>query len=298
MNIMSFEILSKRQNDSTALKLILVQRRLNMRAKGWGLLRFIGVVVLGVVTPVVTFYNAKASVLITAVAILWLVLARVWFVRMELLNKSKAALVQNEFDAYVFGIQNPTEYSDSIRLEERADILPHDANVTKEATRYKLTDWYPFEPNASDSLNIAIAQRTNGTYSARLLKRTSTGILVATILWIAGIVIYGSISKLSGFDLMAGIIIPVLPGALDNFEHWLRVRDAYKQRLSLADEIEDHIRRKELPEQAHVHWQQITYELRREAPYVPNLLYKLTRSRNERAMKAASKELVRIWNNG
>lgn len=289
---MEANILNERQNSTEALKLLYIQRKLYDRSKRWGRLRITGVLVLGVVAPVVTFFAPSVALYTTVVAASWLSLSRTWFTSREKAYSRKAALIQNEFDALVFGIENTANATDTLTLEERADILPPESKFDKEIADEDLVNWYPFNNEASVPLNIAVAQRANAAYTDRLLKADSSLILVLTIVWI-GLLLLVGIYTLSAFELVLGVMIPVLPGLLDNFENWLNVSNASKQRRSLAKEIEDVINDGEEIEPHITHWQQRTFELRLTTPYLPNLLYKSLRNKNEQAMKSAAEALYK-----
>lgn len=287
---MEADILNERQNSTEALKLLYIQRKLYNKSKLWGRLRITGVLIIGIISPVITFFAPSAALYIAAIAALWLSLSRTWFANREKAYSRKAALIQNEFDALVFQIENPTDATDSLTLEERADMSPPDSKFEKELADEHLSEWYPFNKDASVPLNIAVAQRANAAYTDRLLRANSSLVLVLTLAWVVLLLIIG-VYNLSAFELVLGVIAPVLPGLLDNFENWLNVVNASKQRRSLAKEIEEVINSGEEIEPHIEHWQQRTFELRLTTPYLPNILYKALRSKNEKAMTIAADAL-------
>ena len=285
--------LNERQNTKEALKLLYLQRKLYNKSKHWGQLRIVGVLILGVVSPVITFFLPAAAIPIAAAAAIWLTLSRTWFANQEKTYSHKAALIQNEFDCLVFDIENSAASTDVLTLEERADILPQDSELDAAIENGHLGDWYPLSTNASDDLNTAVAQRANASYTDRLLRANSSLVLTLTVVWLIALVIFGIYRKLSAADLVLGVIVPVLPGLLDNFENWLNVVNASKQRRSLAKEIEEVIVSNEEIEPHIEHWQQRTFELRLTTPYLPNILYWALRSKNEAAMKSAADTLLK-----
>jgi SMODS-associating 4TM effector domain len=65
----------------------------------------------------------------------------------------------------------------------------------------------------------------------------------------------------------------------------------------MADDIEQAVRGRSDPEltpEGLLLWQDQMYELRRQSPQVPNLVYKQARTRNERAMNMAAAELATV----
>jgi len=283
--------LSKRQNSDKALELLYIQRKLYDRSKHWGKLRIIGVLILGIASPVITFFLLSAAFYIAAVSAVWLTLSRTWFANREKTYSRQAALIQNEFDCLVFGIENNIRKLDPPTLEERADLLPSKSDFDAAIDNERLRDWYPLNTSKSDALNTAVAQRANAAYTDRLLRANSSLVLTLTILWLICIVAFGIYRGLSSANLVLGIIIPILPGLLDNFENWLNVINASKQRRSLAKEIEDVIINNEDVEPHIEHWQQRTFELRLTTPYLPNILYGALRDKNEAAMNAVADNL-------
>ena len=293
---MSKDRLAKRQNTEEALKLLYLQRKLYNKSKNWGRLRIIGVLVLGVVSPVIIFFAPSATIPVAAIAAMWLTLSRTWFANRERDYAHKAALIQNEFDCLVFGIEQNMKDDSSLTLEERADILSV-PDFNSAIRRERLEDWYPFNDSASETLNIAVAQRANAAYTDRLLRANSSLVLCLSIAWIVIVVSFAIYQKLPAFELVLGIIAPVLPGLLDNLENWLNVVNASKQRRSLAKEIEDMTTGGDDISPHLQHWQQRTYELRLTTPYLPNLLYWALRNKNEAAMKSAADALLEAGGN-
>lgn len=286
----------ERQNTREALELLLIQRRLYSKSKKWGRLRLIGVLVLGVVTPVVTLFHPNAAVIAGAVAAVWIFLARTIFKKIEATYAVKAAGIQDEFDTYVFGIESTAKVGEKLTPEERADLLPNEDEFDSVVKSENLIDWYPFDDKATDELNIAVAQRANAAYTDRLLRANSSLLIGLTVIWLICIVGYAVfIAELTAYQLVLGVIAPILPGLLDNFENWSIVRQASVQRRSLAKEIED--KSSEDPKEIrHLleSWQSRTYDLRITTPNIPDLLYGLLRTRNERAMEIGAKKIFNL----
>jgi hypothetical protein len=180
-------------------------------------------------------------------------------------------------------------------MEEISSLVGDDQNVLDQVGKEKLKGWYPFDGRLDGARAIAIAQRANAAYSERLLNANANVWLVTTLLWSGAAIIVSLIVGLSLSEFLLGVALPLLPALLDVWEQYRSTRRAGATRRSMAKDIEGFIRgqgpRQLAPEDLLI-WQNQLYELRRESPQVPNLVYKRMRERNERAMNAAAEELV------
>ncbi|MEU8329860.1 S-4TM family putative pore-forming effector [Micromonospora sp. NPDC048839] len=282
------------QDDLRALRLLVAQRRLYNRAKRWSFLRWVGFSIIGVAAPILTVIVPKASVMVGALAGVWIFLSRTWFSGAEQRLAAKAAGIQEQFDQLVFGMPEVTR-APSATMEEVATLVGDDAAVVGQAEKEALKGWYPFDDRLDGMFSIAIAQRANAAYSERLLNANAQAWISATLLWVGVAVIAGLMVGLSLPSFLLGVALPLLPALLDVWEQYRSTKRAGAIRRSMAEDIERFVRgqakRGMAPEDLLL-WQDRLYELRRGSPQVPNLVYKRTRARNEQAMKAAAAELA------
>jgi hypothetical protein len=280
------------QNEDDALTLLLAQRRLYSRAKAAQGARWIGLVVLGVGAPFVSVLWPSLAVVVGAVTGAWLFLGRTGLAWIETRYMARAAAVQEDFDLLIFGMPRVIERTTRPSLEEIALLVHTAGGLREEVEKEHLTDWYPLDPSIPGEQSIAICQRSNASYTERLVRTAVTVWTAATIIWIVLLVVVSVIANLTLATFLLGVLFPVLPAMLDVVEYvrntWLAAND----RADLANTIEGRLRGGEpiAPADLLV-WQERMYDLRRGTPQVPDWLYWLTRRRNEAAMRSAARSL-------
>jgi hypothetical protein len=293
----SSQSMAAAQNEVTALRLLLAQRRLYSKAKRWALLRSVGFSVVAVAAPLITAIWPDASVAVGAFAGVWIFLSRTAFVSAERYHSSRGAIVQELFDLRIYRMPQLALRQPHVTPEEISRLVGDDDHLQAAVTKQRLRDWYPIDTELSGSATIAIAQRANAAYAERLLRSNAFIWLSLTILWSVIAVI---ISLLLGFSLatfLLGVALPLLPALLDVFDQWRTTRQAGAERRALAQGIEEAIKHqdgKNWTAQDLLVWQEQLYNLRRDAPQIPNIVYWRTRKKNERDMKAAASELADV----
>jgi hypothetical protein len=289
----SSSAMKARQNETHALRLLIAQRRLYRRAKRWLAVRWIGMIIIGLAAPVVSVIYPSLAVVAGSVAGLWLFLGRTVLVLIQASITSKAAAVQEQLDFHIFGMPRTTARSTLPSLEEIAAIAGPDDQVEAIAGKEELFDWYPIDDADAGPVSVAIAQRANASYTDSLLRTTAIVWSVATASWVLVLVVVSLLSGLSLSTFLLGIALPVLPAFLDVVQYVVGVWRSARDRADLARVIEGHLGSSAGPVQSEdlLVWQDRMYELRRTAPEVPDLLYKLKRKVNERAMSSAARQL-------
>jgi hypothetical protein len=282
-----------RQNTPDALRLLITQRRLYRRAKRWLGLRWLGMFVIGVGAPLVSVLWPSLAVAAGAVAGIWIFLARTVLLARQTNLTGQAAAVQEQFDTLVFDMPEVARRPSLPALEEIASIAGPDEELQKVAEKEKLIDWYPIDDGVDGTVAIAIAQRANASYTNRLLRTTAAVWATAVALWGLALVAIGLVVDLTAAQFLLGIIFPLLPAFLDLAQYVTSVRRSATDKAALASNIEDRLSGRGdpvLPEDLLV-WQSQLFDLRRSAPEVPDLIYKVTRPKNERAMHTAARQL-------
>lgn len=284
-----------RQNDDHALRLLVTQRRLYSRAKRWLGLRWFGMLVIGLAAPVVSVIWPDLAVVSGAVAGLWIFLGRTVLVFAQSATTAKAAAIQEQFDFYVFGMPTSIERSTLPSMEEIAVVAGPDAGLRDVASGEKLLDWYPINGDDAGTVTVAISQRANASYADRLLHTTVTVWAVAAATWIALLIALSVIAGLSLLTFLVGVLLPILPAFLDVLEYVVGILKAARGRGDLARSIELRLRGagETVDGSDLLVWQERLYDLRRSTPQVPDLIYKIKRAANERAMKSAASQLGR-----
>ena len=250
-------------------------------------------IIIGLAAPVISVIWPSLAVAAGAVAGLWLFLGRTVLVLMQASITAKAAAVQEQLDFHIFGMPRTTDRSTLPSLEEIAAIAGPDDEVEAVAAKEDLLDWYPINDTDAGPVSVAIAQRANASYTDSLLRTTAILWTVATAAWVVMLLIVSLLAGLSLSTFLLGIALPVLPAFLDVVQYVVGVWRSARDRADLARAIAGHLGGSAGPVQAEdlLVWQDRMYELRRIAPEVPDLLYKLKRKVNERAMNSAARQL-------
>lgn len=285
------------QNSIAALRLLVGQRKLYRVAKRWAFLRTIGLSVVAIAAPIITAVYPAASVAVGAVAGVWIFLSRTVFLGFERKKAAAAASVQEQFDLLIYDMPDIALRDPYVTPEEISSLVGDDASVEKAAKQERLFDWYPVDPALDGDVGIAIMQRANAAYAERLHSSNANVWLAVAISWSVTAVGLSISLGLSLETFLLGVALPVLPALLDVIEQWRVTKQAGAERRALAAGIERLIRGQddhELSGQDLLVWQGQLYNLRREAPQIPTLIYKRTRRRNEQAMNSAAAELSRV----
>lgn len=282
----------ERQDSEGALRLLIVQRRLYSRGKRWNYLRVFGIAAVAAAAPVIAGAVPAAALVAGAVAGGWIFLARTIFIGRERRWSRAGAAVQDAFDTDVLALPE-NDAVGRVRPEDVADVLgDDDIRATAEADR--LTGWYVLDPKLPLAPAVAMAQRANAAYSARLLQRHADVWLFVISAWAVVAVIIGiAMGSLARF--LAAVVLPVLPALLDARDLWTAGRTASEDRGRLADELERRVRgwpEAPIGPTQLRSWQDALFRLRRDGPLVPDFLYRRTRAANERAMVAAAEDLA------
>lgn len=286
-------VLQERQNETEALRLLITQKRLYSKAKLWLNLRWFGMLLSGVISPIVAAIWPQISVFVGGAAGIWLFLSRTLLLYLQENRTMQAAALQERFDFQVYEMPSNTPRSGALTLEEIHKVAGDNNAVRKTAQEEKLLNWYTVPQDVPGTLAVAIAQRSNASYSYMLLKTTVFVWLVIAVVWGIIIVTISLIIGLSLASFILGVLFPLLPALLDVSEHILSLNRSTKDREALYSDIESKIDQDSQSisgENLRV-WQETLYELRRSTPTVPDLLYKLRRQKNEEAIASASEHL-------
>ncbi|OCB26020.1 hypothetical protein A5689_11835 [Mycobacterium intracellulare subsp. yongonense] len=288
-------MIAENQNSVDALRLLLAQRRLYSQSKRWLGLRWLGMLVIALIAPILAVVRPELAVISGAIAGAWIFLGRTALYRLEQTKVEQAAAVQEIFDQRVYGMPSSGSRASLPSLEEIALLAGPDTQIQKAAQGEKLFDWYPIDTSQDGALTVAICQRANVSYADRLLKTTATVWIASMIVWVAVLGVAAFYFKLDASQLVLGIALPLLPAFLDVWEYWRSIRRAARDRRDLVTTIEQRIEGGAggLDPQDMLVWQGRLFDLRRNAPQVPDAIYWMSRKKNELAMKSAADQLTR-----
>lgn len=283
-----------RQNDDEALRLLLAQRRLYTRAKRFQGGRWIGLLILGIAGPFISILIPGSAVAVGAITGVWLFISRTFLTAAEVQKMTKAAAVQEELDLYVFQMPKTIERASRPTIEDIELLVRDDEGLRATARREQLADWYDVDPSHPGAETVAIAQRANASYTDRLIRTAVAVWAIVTFVWLAILLTWSALSGLAFGVILLGVLFPVLPAVLDVADYLRSTWRAAHVRADLARTIESRLEDEEsIVGQELISWQTQLYDLRRTTPQVPDWLYKITRKRNEAAMRAASSRLRR-----
>lgn len=278
--------IESRQNDDVSMRLLLAQRRLYSKAKFWLAVRWVGMVLIGIGAPVASVIRPDAAVVAGAVAGLWIFLGRTLLAARQRYLTDRAASIQERFDFHVFGMPDVASRPSAPSPEDITLAAGGTRNLHDRATKQRLHDWYPIQSDDPGAVSVAISQRANAAYTERLLRTTGVVWVTCASVWAAVLIAACVWANLSFQVCLLGVLLPVMPAALDVIEFMGVVRTSARDRESLASAIYQRLTTDSPaiePGELQV-WQDRLYELRRSTPLVPDFIYWLGRKRNEDAM--------------
>lgn len=286
--------LKRRQNETEALRLLVAQRRLYSKAKRWLGARWIGMLVIGLATPVISVIWPSLAVAAGAIAGAWLFLGRTALLVRQSAISAHATALREQFDRDVFAMPNSVTESIMPSPEDIADVTGPDEGLVAIATKEELIDWYTGIPDDEPGLTaVPIAQRSNAAYTDRLLRTTAIWWSILAAAWMIILIILSIAVNLSLSAFLLGIALPLLPAFLDVVQYLMSVRKSARERADLASSIEKRLTSNEDPIRPEdlIIWQERLYESRKSAPDVPDFVYKLRRKKNEAAMAITARRL-------
>lgn len=282
-----------RQDELDALRLLIAQRRLYSRAKRWVVIRWFGMLVVGLAAPIVAVIWPQSSVVVGSIAGAWLFLGRTLLMHIQKENTEQAAAVQEQFDFYVYNMPSGTPRPKLPSIEDISLIAGPEEKLVAVAEQEKMLGWYVLSEDDPGEVAVAIAQRSNAAYSYRLLRFTGVIWSVIAVLWAAALITICVVTGLTLATFLLGVVLPLLPAFLDVTEYIIGIMRSAKDREALYREIENRIGNKDeaiTGENLRV-WQEALFELRRDTPTVPDFIYNFGRRKNEEAMSVASAQL-------
>src|SRR4051794_14038777 len=107
----SSAVMRTRQDDRKALRYLIAQRLLYRKAKRWLGLRWFGMLVIGLVAPLVSVVEPDLAVAAGAVAGAWIFLGRTSLQSLQARKTTAAAATQEQFDFFVFGMPDSVHRS-------------------------------------------------------------------------------------------------------------------------------------------------------------------------------------------
>ena len=170
--------IQKRQNETKMQQLVVVQNQTYKHAKRINTLLFFVSVIIPVIINFVLFIELSDKLMAILSMLSFLIMFLTGFLSKSIkINKQKAAMVQLQFDAYVFDIE------DKIKIDK--DVVYEQVEKYKNKDWKRKTNWYSDYDKLGKTKAIFYAQKQNVAWSKKLSDkywRTLFGLFVLLLL--------------------------------------------------------------------------------------------------------------------
>lgn len=257
-------------------------------AARWRAARMTGTLLLAAAVPVLAYARPSWADQLAAAAALWLVIGRTALSWLERSSYLKAAAMQEHYDCKLFHLP----WNETLAGPEPSavDIA---ADAAKYTNRTRLLKWYDINLyGLAWPVDVLFCQLQSSSWSRRDHNAYAAALVTAATLWTASILAYGYLADLSLADFLVRLFLPSAPALLDAVELATSHQNHARERRKVEDVATSAWR-------AHKDGAPITtdtvrrvqdaiYQLRRDQPRVPNIVYQLRRSSSTQATVAAA----------
>lgn len=280
--------LLERQDERPALELLLAQRRITGIAKWIRRVRIGGAMTIALVGPVLTTLNILTDNFVGSLAGIWVILSLIlspW----ESLLMVRAARILEQFECSVFGLPWNQALGQKVAPEHISDQL---GGFEKAVRKHKLPGWFEIKAGLSGPMAVLLAQRIACVYSQRI--HSLYYIVTATLgaVSLSAILLIAVLRGMSLGDFLAGIAFPIIPGLIALNEIIRGNAAAAKQRQALGNALDEQAHSGSVTATQLRTNQDAQYQIRSSAPPLPEPIYKLAYSWNERAMRYSSERFL------
>lgn len=279
--------IAQRQNTERNRRRQLAARRTYRQAK-W--IRLGGeslAILFALASPVVLLNRPSWGPALGAIAGGWIFVSRLALNPWQVTFQERGASIQERFDSDVFGLDQNRSLARRVSEEEI-----HAGSKGLEKVK-NLGDWYPFPKACPWPVSVLICQRSNAVWAQRQHRSYANTLYAATASWGAmGIAMSVAQSATLG-QYLTTIALPSLPAMLDAVEMAGRHRRASDSRQRLENRCRELLDEPSTVDRGHLREiQDQLYDLRAEAPLVPEWFYKLVRGRYESSMQYAATQVA------
>lgn len=257
-------------------------------AARWRAARMTGTLLLAAAVPVLAYARPSWADQLAAAAALWLVLGRTAMSWLERASYLKAAGMQEYYDCKLFGLP----WNETLAGPEPSavDIA---ADAAKYSNRTRLLKWYDIDLHGLTwPVDVLFCQLQSSSWSRRDHNAYAAALITAATLWTAGILAYGYIDDLKLADFLVRLFLPSAPALLDAVElaasHINHGRERRKVEDVTTSAWRAHMADTPVTIETVRRIQDATYQLRRDQPRVPKIVYWLRRSSSTQATVAAA----------
>jgi len=248
---------------------------------------------LALVSPLVLVFWPDLGPLLGAVAGLWVFVSRLVFEPLRLWLQEKGARLQEMFDCDVLGLSwNDALVQQASGEEVRTASKNH-------AKSDKVRGWYPDPAECAWPTSVLVCQRANAVWARRQHRGYAVAVVIAATAWFIVGVVVATTQSATLAQYLTTIALPSLPALLDASDvargHW-RAADARSLLEARTNALLDHPA--DVDDQDLREIQDQLYNLRAEAPLVPEWFYKAIRGGYEADMRYAADQVAEETSRG
>lgn len=248
-------------------------------------------VTLALASPLVLLFRPGLGPILGAFAGLWIFASRLILEPFKREFQLKGATAQEQFDCVVLGV----DWNDSL-VRRLSDEEIRAASRSRTGVT-EARDWYPTDEDMAWPTSVLMCQRSNAVWARRQHRAYGRLVVFAALAWaVFGIVVaVADAASLSAY--LVTIALPSLPAFLDASEVYQGHAAAASSRQLLEDQTDALLASGAAGRQDLREIQDQLFNLRREAPLVPEWFYKRIRSTYEEDMRYAARQAAKNGTN-
>jgi hypothetical protein len=244
-------------------------------------------IILALASPFVLLFRPGWGPMLGAIAGAWIFASRIVLEPAKRDFQLKGATAQERFDCAVLAL----DWNDSLvrRLSEEEVRAASRSMKNREKSR----DWYPAQVELAWPRSVLLCQRANTVWARRQHRWYARVVIGLTVGWAVFGVLTAVLHSASLGEYLVTILLPSLPAFLDASE-LSRVHAAAASARQLVEDQADAFFQSGSP--SHQDLREIQdqlFNLRREAPLVPQWFYKMIRPGFEEDMQFAAEQLAK-----
>lgn len=156
-----------------------------------------------------------------------------------------------------------------------------------------VAEWYEFgAASIAESKQVLVAQRSNLAWARHDHERWATAVLSLLAILVIGGIGLALISGTTLLQYLGLVAFPSVPGWSDLWDTHRDQRRVIGRKLALRKRISAELPNPDPEPEALRGLQDDVFNSRLTSPYVPQLLYKISRAENDRAMRSAARKLL------
>jgi hypothetical protein len=275
-------VIRETQNEQESLRDRIAANHFYRNAK-W--IHFTGATVailMAIASPFVLLFEPGWGPTLGAIGGLWIFVSRVVLEHLTREYKLNGAVAQERFDCRVLGF----EWNDSLAGRLSDEEIRAASRSMKNAENAR--DWYPAADDHPWPQSVLICQRANTVWARRQHRTYSRVVIVGAVVWfVVGLIVAGADSA-SLTAYLVTILLPSLPAFLDTLELSRSHAAASGARRIVEDQTNRFLDNGDATYSDLREIQDQMFNLRRDAPLVPQWFYDLIRPGYEDDMQFAA----------